>query len=453
MHTLRLHWRQPDGGEQRGWDAVEESRVSQPGPREVRFCPRCGQARTGSARCESCGWDFDAAAARVSATAARRPRRVWLGISSCGGLGCFGVLSACVILLLVLSIPNPIALGLSTIAAVVPAIGYSLIVLYIDRYEAEPWYTLLGAFLWGAVVAVVFSVILELIADSIVFAAYGPEASEFIGLAVTAPIVEELTKGAALVVLLIAFRNEFDDVLDGIVYGALVGLGFAMTENILYFGAVFLEEGIVGLGVLFVLRVVLGGFAHALYTGTTGAALGWARSQYGRGALRVLVPLGGLLLAILQHALWNGTAYYLAENTGDDASWSELLLIFLFEPAAFLLPPLITVAIIAEVANRRQLRIIREQLSDEVARGTLTGSALVTLSDARLRRRASRTAFTSGNLERWSTQRRFMQIASDLAYQKYHRSRGETHRRGLRRRTDDQLRRELRQLGAQLSNP
>lgn len=434
---------------------VDEPHAGLPTRLAVRFCPRCGQSRNGESRyCQGCGWDYGATATPVSATQPRQGsnRRVLLGLGGCGGLGCFTVLALCTVLLVVASIPDPVGLGLSTIAAFVPAVLYSAIVLYIDRYEAEPWYTLLGAFLWGAVVAVVFSVIFELLAGSIVFAAYGPEASEFIGLAITAPIVEELTKGAALVVLLIAFRNEFDDVLDGIVYGALVGLGFAMTENILYFGAVYLEEGVVGLGVLFVLRVVLGGFAHALYTATTGAALGWARSQYGRGAARVLVPLAGLSLAIIQHALWNGTAYFIAENTSDEPSAGELVLIFFFEPAVFLLPPLIVAGIVAVVVNRRQLRIIRDQLTDEVERGTLSIDQLVMLSNARLRRRATRRAILGGNAGFWWTQRRFMQVASDLAYQKYHHSRGESHGRGLRRRTDEQLRRELRELRQRLAN-
>lgn len=425
-----------------------------PGQSAVSRCPRCGRPRAPAGRfCQQCGWDYGAAATAGAPAATRSGsnRKILFGLASCTGLGCFSVLALCTVLLLVAAIPDPVGLGLSTIAAFVPAVLYSAIVLYIDRYEAEPWYTLLGAFLWGAVVAVVFSIVFELIAGGIVFAAYGPEAGEFIGLAVIAPIVEELTKGAALVVLLIAFRNEFDDVLDGIVYGALVGLGFAMTENILYFGAIYLEEGVVGLGVLFVLRVVLGGFAHALYTGTTGAGLGWARSRYGRGVLRVLVPLGALLLAILQHALWNGTAYVLAENVSEDPTVGEILLLFLFEPAVFLLPPLIIAGVVAVVVNGRQLRIIRDQLSDEVARGTLSVEQLAMLSNARLRRTATRRAILSGRAGYWWTQRRFMQVASDLAYQKYHESRGETHRRGLRRRTDDQLRRELRELRQQLA--
>src|SRR2546423_1696685 len=80
--------------------------------------------------------------------------------------------------------------------------------------------------------------------------------------------------------------------LDGIVYGSLVGIGFAMTENVLYFGREYVQDGLVGVGLLFYFRVVLGGLGHALYTGTTGAALGYAREIQHRWLGLLLVPLG-----------------------------------------------------------------------------------------------------------------------------------------------------------------
>jgi RsiW-degrading membrane proteinase PrsW (M82 family) len=346
----------------------------------------------------------------------------------------------CTILLLVLSVPNPVALGVATVAAIIPAVFYSLLVIYLDRYEAEPWYTLLGAFLWGAVVAVVFSVIAQLVAGGIVHSAYGAGASEFFGLVIGAPVSEELTKGAALLVLLLLFRHEFDNTLDGIVYGALVGLGFAMTENILYFGTTYQAEGPVGFGFLFVLRAVLGGFAHALYTATTGAAIGWARAQYGRGFRRVLVPLGGITLAILLHALWNGSIYAFSTWFGDDASaWTVLLIIF-GGPIFFILPGVVTAVVIAVIVNRRVLRILKEQLGAEVPAGVISPEEYAALTDARLRRTTSWRVLREGGVRRWLAWRRFNRLAADLAFQKYHASRGELGRRGLRSYSDTALR-------------
>src|SRR3546814_12754020 len=75
-------------------------------------------------------------------------------------------------------------------------------------------------------------------------------------LAIVAPITEEATKGLFLVLLVVWKRQEFDGVLDGIVYAGFVGIGFAFTENILYLSAAYngtdgsAPGGLAGLGVL-----------------------------------------------------------------------------------------------------------------------------------------------------------------------------------------------------------
>src|SRR5205809_319359 len=76
-------------------------------------------------------------------------------------------------------------------------------------------------------------------------------------------------------------RREFDGVVDGIVLAGLSGLGFAFTENVLYFGRAFLAgqeqsltTGFFAVGFTFVLRGVLSPFAHPLFTAMTGIGLG-----------------------------------------------------------------------------------------------------------------------------------------------------------------------------------
>lgn len=59
-------------------------------------------------------------------------------------------------------------------------------------------------------------------------------------------------------------RHEFDGVLDGLTYGAIIGFGFAMTENFLYFIGAFSEGGFVDLTVLIFLRAVIFGLNHTL---------------------------------------------------------------------------------------------------------------------------------------------------------------------------------------------
>ena len=63
-----------------------------------------------------------------------------------------------------------------------------------------------------------------------------PELAEIASAVISAPLVEEASKGFGLLILILAFRRYFDDILDGIVFGGLIALGFATVENVLYYG-------------------------------------------------------------------------------------------------------------------------------------------------------------------------------------------------------------------------
>ena len=128
--------------------------------------------------------------------------------------------------------------------------------------------------------------------------------------AIVAPVVEEVAKGLALLAIFYWKRQEFDGVLDGIMYGALVGFGFAMTENFFYFVGAYDEGGLGAMSVLIVLRAVVFGLNHAFYTGLTGLGLGLARNRRQRGPL----ILFGLAAAIVVHALHNFGAGITAIN-------------------------------------------------------------------------------------------------------------------------------------------
>lgn len=403
----------------------------------MNVCANCGATLASEARfCAWCGTP-------VKSGFVSRNHRLLLVFSGIGAFGLFGCLLACTILILIVEVPDPVGLGLSIFAAVVPAIFYSLLVLYLDRNEKEPWYFLLGAFTWGAVVAVVFSYFFNSLTGLAVTIAYGADAGEFVAVVIAAPFFEEIFKGSALLVLLLLFRSHFDNVLDGIIYGALVGLGFAMTENIIYFGRAYFEMGVVGIGLLFVLRVVIGGFGHALYTATFGASLGWARSRYGVGAARWIVPVAGLGMAMLQHALWNGTAWAVSQFTSEEDFLLALAVIVIVEPMLFILPGLIAIVAIAVITSRRELIIIRHELREEVERGVITPTEYYQISDGRARRHASMNALRMGGPHLWFLHRRFIRTAAQLAFQKYHVSQGEIGQRGLRYRSPDELRRRI----------
>lgn len=411
----------------------------------MNFCTVCGAQRASAAQfCGSCGAEFPAFEERQ----ARRSALAVFG--ALGSFGLFGCLLTCTMLILVLEVPDPVGLGLSTIAAIIPAAFYSMLVLWLDRNEKEPWYFLAGAFAWGAIVAIVFSYFFNSLVGVVVASVYGMEAGEFVSLAIAAPFFEEIFKGGALLALLLLFRSHLDNTLDGIVYGALVGLGFAMTENIVYFGRAYFDAGIVGIGVLFVLRAVIGGLGHALYTATFGAAIGWSRSRYGVGLARFIVPVLGLGLAMLQHSLWNTTAYLAGRLASDEAFLFAFLVIIVVEPLLFILPGTIAIVAIAIVTSRREIAIIQSQLNDEVRQGIISPAEFEQVSHGPLRRRASLSALRIGGPSLWFRHRRFVRLTARLAFQKYHASRGEIGKRGLRYRSPDELRRLIAQARADL---
>jgi RsiW-degrading membrane proteinase PrsW (M82 family) len=157
------------------------------------------------------------------------------------------------------------------LAALLPTLIYLALFWWLDKYEKEPWGLFLAAFLYGCIPAVIMAIIVELAIGG----------GQFFAMAIVAPIVEELVKGFAVLLVFLIWRREFDGILDGILYGAVVGLGFAMVENFFYFlqGA---EEG--GVLVLILLRALAFGLNHAFFTAFTGASLGLARQSRWRGA-------------------------------------------------------------------------------------------------------------------------------------------------------------------------
>ncbi|MDA0673842.1 MAG: PrsW family intramembrane metalloprotease, partial [Cyanobacteria bacterium] len=192
------------------------------------------------------------------------------------------------------------------IALTVPTAIYISLVRSVDRYEKEPPLYLTYAFIWGAVPAIIAALVLQ-IAFSIPVALILGDASlesELVQAALGAPITEEILKGMAVALIYLTQRKEFDGWVDGMVYGAMAGFGFAYVENIFYLmGTTSTEEWIT----LFVLRTIVFGGLHGFWTALTGIGFGLAR--YRRNLFtKVFLISGGLLLAMVGHLIHNAAA-------------------------------------------------------------------------------------------------------------------------------------------------
>ena len=255
----------------------------------------------------------------------------------------------------------------SAAVVLLSTLAYSLLVWWADRHEKEPKRLLLAALLWGAVPAAIISVLLELGIDQRIHL-QSALSQEVFSAGIAGPFIEEMAKGLMLVALYKWWRLEFDGLVDGLVYGALVGFGFAMMENFLYFINAA-QQGVLAWTALVILRQFVFGLNHAFFTSFTGMGLGLAR--WSKHPLRWLYPLVGFGMAVFVHALHNITL------TLTSVSALSFLLTLFFDLSGILL-----VLVIWVLAVQRESRLIREELADEVGHA-LSAEEYAALSDGR----------------------------------------------------------------------
>ena len=302
------------------------------------------------------------------------------------------------------------AFGIGFIIAIVPVPVYVVLALWLDRFEPEPAKTLWQTFAWGATVAVFVALMVNMLSQDVLGAVAGPDAAELFGSMVTAPVVEELAKGFALLVLFRELKDEFDGVVDGVVYAAMVGLGFAMIENVQYYGEAIADGGQASV-VTFFLRGMLSPFAHPLFTSMFGIGLGIVRERHGEGASWA-APVLGLTVAIALHSLWNLAATF--------EGWFFALYLLV------MLPAFIGVLTLIYLSLRREGGVLREHLGPLVGDGILTHDELDALCHVRTRLLATLTAWRRGGLPHWRTRRELHRIASELAFHRWRVRRGLT---------------------------
>ncbi|HZI18368.1 MAG TPA: PrsW family intramembrane metalloprotease [Pyrinomonadaceae bacterium] len=356
-----------------------------------------------------------------------------------------GALAALVALLLGLATllligydTGPVALLVGLVAAVLPVPFYVTLVLWLDRYESEPAWLLAVAFFWGALVAVFFAIVVNSLGAAFVGAAYGEEAANFFGLVVSAPLVEEGTKAFALLALFFWRRDEFDGVLDGIVYAAMVGLGFAMTENVQYYGAAALEGNTLG---VFVVRGLFSPFAHPLFTAMTGIGLGLvARSR--RVGARALLPPLGFALAVLLHAAWNAAAYFTGRL--------ENGLIVLGTYFLLMVPVFCGLLAVVAFALRHEGSILREHLRADCEGGLLSAEEYARVCSLRGRMGATFGALARRGVAASRARARLNRAASELAFHRHRVARGVTRGAEADAAREAEYVQRIRQLRAQL---
>jgi len=313
-----------------------------------------------------------------------------------------------IVLLLIGVETGPIALLIGLVSATLPVPLYLVLVLWIDRYEAEPAWMLATAFFWGALIAVFIAFLLNTISGvAVTMATNSVRAGHTFGAVISAPIVEETSKALILFIFFFWKRDEFDGVIDGIVYAAMAGLGFAMTENIQYYGRAVMEGGGGGLTLVFILRGALAPFSHPMFTSLTGIGLGLAR-QTRSTAIKWIAPPFGLMAAISMHSIWNGSGVIFGGGA------------FILTYILIMIPAFFIMLVVIILALRREGQIVREYLTPDFQGGLLTQNEYNQLVSVWGRMGSSFNAFSRGGFGQWRASRQLNQLASELAF---HRSR------------------------------
>lgn len=333
----------------------------------------------------------------------------------------------------------------------IPAAGIFMLVNFMDRYEREPWFLRLSAFLWGAIIAIPPALFIEKQADAMINSWLTGSASNAllhtIAQGLNAGITEETIKGLGLILLLIALRDEFDNVTDGIVYGALIGAGFAMVENFSYFAQNanhFLLFLIIG-------RIVLGWLSHSTFIACFGAALGYIRHTRSRWK-QIVIPLAGYLLAVSLHSFFDFVDLQASQIVPPGGASSAATNYVLIAVIGDYIPPFLAqmgllYILIKSLAH--EAAVIREFLAVEVSNGIVLVNEYTLLQNSFQRTRNERQVLRSQGLRQWLRIKALYQTEIGLAFRKWHVSMGDKPKLGYRQ-PEDAYRERIRRLHKEL---
>ena len=298
----------------------------------------------------------------------------------------------------------------------VPMLLYALLLWWLDRYEKEPLHLLAFAFLWGAIPAIILSLLLEVLLDIPILAVSNNALTyDLLGSSFSAPLVEEGVKALAVLSLFLFFRREIDSPLDGLIYGGMTGFGFAAVENFFYLFGAYESGGIAGTLILTFFRAGLFGLNHAMYTGFTGLGLALVLETR-RTWLKFLLPPLGLALAVGTHAYHNTLATFWGHLEGS----ASLVAALIGDWGATLI--LLLVVIWAKSLERQRIRVF---LEGHIVTHHLPLAEVGLLTSPWQRQKTRLRALLKGDMGRWWRLGRYFQVVSEAAFSQHRAGQGD----------------------------
>jgi RsiW-degrading membrane proteinase PrsW (M82 family) len=282
----------------------------------------------------------------------------------------------------------PGAWFLSVLLLAAVAVPVGVIIYRLDVFEPEPAAMIAIALLWGAFVALSFAAIVNSLFLTFLQHVLSSQAVQSWGAAIVAPIDEEFYKAAGVVMIFLIARDEIDGLMDGLVYGAMVGLGFQVMENIQYFIHAAAQSGGGQLGAVvgtFFVRVLIAGlYSHMLFTALFGFGFAYFVTRRGRQSLAVRTGV----LVLFSAAAW--AAHFVWNSPWLDGLMAGSAGAFVLALIIKGLPFLVLLVLMGIIARRREEEAFSRLMAEEVGGDVVTEQEFQVLRSGRRRRAALR---------------------------------------------------------------
>jgi RsiW-degrading membrane proteinase PrsW (M82 family) len=356
-----------------------------------------------------------------SARFGRTPVLFLLGLAAC-------CLTAIVALVLVVAQRGPAPTLVGLLLALLPVPLLVALILYLDRLEPEPRALLAGIFGAGAGIAVITALLGRALHTGMITTPdLEPHASVAVAVSVGAAIggalVAETLNGLVLLALLASRRTEIDGVEDGVVYGSMVGLGFALVANVYAYGVAW-NTGAGALAEEFARRGIFGPVFQALFTSLIGIGVAYAAARPG-GLGKNLAIVAGWVAAVVLDALWN----HCVGEAGGRLQATYLILI----------AALVVIVVVVIADRRRVILLITSFLPDFEDPEVVTVEDIRMLASLRWRRLGRQWARLNLGVAGKQAMTQYQLAATELAMACRRKSLGQTTEEAYVRHRDDSL--------------
>jgi RsiW-degrading membrane proteinase PrsW (M82 family) len=308
----------------------------------------------------------------------------------------------------------PIAIGAAVALFALHGAFLIWVLRRLDYLEPEPVSLLAAALAWGGLVATSSAIRANAAAESILTKLLAPAFVRAWGAAIEGPTNEEILKSLGIVALLLLARRDVNSVMDGVIYGAFIGIGFQEVENIAYSLNAAAAADVDSAGPvwqMFLIRGLLGGaWSHAVYTAIVGAGIAYAVLRRDRPlALRAAAVVAAFATAWAGHFLWNSPL--LTTTLGAVGSGPGLVVTMVVKGGLVLG----TLLVVIGFARRSEYRTLASHLYRLDDPGLASGPEIRALRTGRSRRTARWNAYVLGGLPAGRAMKHIQRNQADIA--------------------------------------